>query len=194
MKPAILLSLALLLLFGCAGQQVSEKSQPQAANEVPPQPSAQPASGSGAENLENQTVVRPEPVSPPPDTSNLSFTREADDVMNTETELPGVPDFEFPATEEGRLVVHFFYSKYCVASQAILPEIDRLEASYPDVEFRRYDITTQNGTWAYVDFADGFNLSTEKRLVPQVLVNGTILTDRFNINSSLEGIITGFPG
>ncbi|MEW6035047.1 MAG: thioredoxin family protein [Candidatus Micrarchaeota archaeon] len=187
MKPAILLSLALLLLFGCAGQQVPEKSQPQAADEAP----VPPESGSGAGS---ETALQAEPALPLPDTSNLSFTREADDVMNTNTELPGVPDFEFPLTDDGKLVVHYFYSPYCVASKAIGPEIDRLEATYPGVEFRRYDIATQNGTWAYLDFADTFNLSKEKRLVPQVLVNGTILTDRFNINGSLEGIITGFPG
>jgi hypothetical protein len=55
-----------------------------------------------------------------------------------------------------------------------------------------YDLANTSGSEAYGDFAAQHNLSDTQMLVPQVLVNGTILTDRFNINKSLEGIIKAY--
>jgi len=91
-------------------------------------------------------------------------------------------------------MVHYFYSPGCIASKAISPEIDRLEESYPGVVFLRHDLATINGSYAYKEFAVEYNLSPHKQLVPQVLVDGTVITDRFNINESLEGIILSFTG
>jgi len=87
-------------------------------------------------------------------------------------------------------MVYFFYSPGCSACKAIIPEIDGLEASYPDALFLRYDLSTRNGSEAYKQFAQQHNLSSDRMYVPQVLVNGTIITDRFNINQSLEAIIS----
>jgi thiol-disulfide isomerase/thioredoxin len=113
--------------------------------------------------------------------------------MNTETKIAEPPHFDFTnmTAEDGKPIVRYFYSRYCSACKALRPEIDRLEAQYSGVEWREYDIVDQNGTQAYRAFADQYNLTQKQRLVPAVLVNRTIITDRFNINSSLEGILKG---
>lgn len=142
-----------------------------------------------------QTVEEPVPEAEQtyqpelPDTSKLVFTREQ--LLNY-TPGPGVPSFNFSNITDyrGRLIVYYFYSSGCIASKAITPVIDQLEIEYPEAVFLRYNISTANGTWAYKAFTDQYNLSKDQRLVPQVLVNGTIITDRFNINESLEGIIS----
>lgn len=157
----------LILLAGCASQ-----------NAPPPAPPAQ------------QHVETPpeKPVSTP----NLSFSREpAGEVITPETKFPEVPAFNFSkkTADDGRLIVYYFKSSGCIACRELQPEMDKLQSKYPGVDWHTYDILTQNGTWAYQAFAQEYNLSTDKRLVPQVLVNGTIITDRFNINQSLEGLL-----
>ncbi len=177
MKSAIAIPVIFIivasLFVGCAGQQ------------------SEAGAGQMQEASLSNSTTEEEPASAPPNTTNLSFGRDVSDVMNTDTELFQRPEFDFsPAmTEDGRPIVYYFYTPYCEACKALRPEIDRLESRYPDVEWLEFDITTQNGTWAYQDFATQLNLSQQERLVPQVLVNGTVITDRFNINRSLEGII-----
>jgi thiol-disulfide isomerase/thioredoxin len=166
----------ILLLLGCAAKS--------------------PATGANttADASPSEPQVQPEQTPSLPSTLNLSFSRNASDVMNTDTK-PFVPprfDFTNTTTPDGRLIVNYFYSTYCSACKALRPDMTRLEERYGDVEWREFDITTQNGTWAYQQFANESNLSQSQRLVPQVLVNGTIITDRFGINGSLEGIISAF--
>lgn len=164
-----LLSLAFvaLLLLGCTAQQKTEVT-PGTQTEKPPE------------------IPEPAKIN----TANLTVAREPSNVLMADTKFPEPPKFEFPDTNAaGKPVVYYFFSPHCEASIAIRPEIDRLEAKYSGMEWKEFDITTQNGTIAYVQFAEQHNLSTEKRLVPQVLVNGTIITDRFNINESLEGVL-----
>lgn len=165
MKPlAMLLMMAILL--GCTAQTTAEEPVP-----------------------DTEQPYHPEL----PDTSLISFTREP---FQNYTPGPGVPSFDFSnkTDAEGRLIVYYFYSPGCVASKAITPEIDRLEEGYPNVVFLRYDLATVNGSYAYKEFAAEYNLSPDKQLVPQVLVDGTIITDRFNINQSLEDTIISFTG
>jgi hypothetical protein len=125
---------------------------------------------------------------------SLNITREIrDGIMTTDTVFPELPSYDFNrTTQDGKLVVYYFYLPHCVASQALRPEMDRLEAGYDGVLWVEYDITTQNGSKAYQDFAGMYNLSVKERLVPQVLVNGTVITDRFNINSTLGSLIGNF--
>jgi thiol-disulfide isomerase/thioredoxin len=127
-------------------------------------------------------------------TSGLSFGRNASGVLNTDVVFTERQKYEFSnaTTQDGRLIVYYFYSSACPASKALRPEIDRLEGMYDTVEWLEYDIVPQGGMWAYQDFAAQYNLSREQRLVPQVLVNGTIITDRFNINKSLEEVLASF--
>jgi thiol-disulfide isomerase/thioredoxin len=112
-------------------------------------------------------------------------------VTTTDTVYPVLPEYDFSniTNEGGGLIVYYFYSPNCIASQAINPTIRRVESNYSEIELRRYDLTTQNGSIAYVQFAEQHNLNSSQRLVPQVLVNGTIITDRFNIEDRLEDTI-----
>jgi thiol-disulfide isomerase/thioredoxin len=153
-----------------------------------------PVEGTPGNAHQPEPTANSDSAPPPPSTANLSFSRDASDVMNTETKPFTPPRFDFTnvTTSDDRLIVNYFYSKYCSACQALRPEIDRLEGEYAKVEWREYDITTQNGTYAYQQYANEAGLNQSQRLVPQVLVNGTVITDRFNINSSLEGIIAAF--
>jgi thiol-disulfide isomerase/thioredoxin len=179
MRLAIVFAIA-ILLFGCTGQG--------------------PATGTdGAGNGQAQGGLAPEVViqepSPPlPNTANLSYSRDVSDVLNTDSKNIENPNFDFSniTDTEGRLIVHFFYLPKCSACLGIKPEIDRLESAYPDTVFKRYDLTTPNGSVAYNTFANQLNLSKSQRYVPQVLVNGTVITDRFNINSTLETIVKGY--
>jgi thiol-disulfide isomerase/thioredoxin len=175
MKSYAYLILAFVLLFGCAARP-AEAAENQAYEK------AEAAEADVAEEMRELN------------TANLSFERDTSGVMDTNTTLPGRPEYDFSnvTTDEGKLIVYFFYSPYCVASKAIRPEIDRMESEYPDVLWMEYDISTPNGTYAYLDFAEQHNLSRQQRLVPQVLVNGTVITDRFNINKSLEGMLISF--
>lgn len=170
--------LAVLLLAGCIGSGLDPTAAKiQASND----------SGSAKNaKLEEETHY--------PNTSGMSFYRDAGDVINTYTKLFEPPKFEFSntTTHDGKLIVYYFFSPTCPACKALQPEVDRLKAKYGNIEWVEYDITTENGAYAYQAFAVQHNLSSTQRLVPQILVNGTIITDRFNINKSIEGIISSF--
>lgn len=176
MKAAIPTIVTLLLLLGCASQGTD--------NAVVGAPES------------NASTPETQPVQPPVNTSGLSFGRDAGGVMDADTNFtePERPHFDFSAITngDGKLIVYYFYSPKCAACKALAPEMERMEAEHSEAEFMRYDLSTKNGSYAYQDFAAQHNLSTQQMLVPQALVNGTILTDRFNINNSLGGIISGF--
>lgn len=165
--------LVAILLSACVSQEAPEPASPV------------------AEQKEEAEIVQDKV-----DTSNLTVAPTETDVLTADTVFPEPPVFDFTnkTTTDGRLIVYYFKSTGCIASKELQPEIDRLQAEYPEIEWHTYDIITQNGTLAYNQFAEMHNLSTEKRLVPQALVNGTIITDRFNINETLEGVIAGFEG
>ncbi|MBU0527551.1 thioredoxin family protein [Candidatus Micrarchaeota archaeon] len=112
------------------------------------------------------------------------------DVMNSDTVFPEEPFFEFnKTTENGSMIVYFFHSPGCSACRETYQTIADLEEKYPDIVFINYSLASANGSKAYVQFAEKYNLSTSKQLVPQVLVNDTIITDRFNIEDMLEEIL-----
>ena len=163
----IVLLLTALLFLGCVAPQ-----EPKTGTETP-----QPE--------ENTRTVS---------TNELSFSRESPTVIAADTVFPEIKHYDFsgPVTEEGNLIVYYFYSNNCIASQELAPEIERLEKAYPETVFQKHNLATLNGSMAYRDFAEQYNLSYEQQLVPQVLVNGTIITDRFSINDSLEDIIISY--
>lgn len=173
----IVLTLAAILLFGCVSQHTTDNASTGSA-----------IAGSQAGQQDRQWADQP-----PVNTSGLYFERNASDVMNTNTTFPETQnitfDFSNITTPDGRLIVYYFYSSGCSACKALRPEIDRLEAGYPDVLWLEYDIAHENGSIAYKQFAAQHNLSMQQKYVPQVLVDGIIITDRFNINKSLEATI-----
>ncbi len=191
MRYLAALSLALILLLGCTGQapQGANNTTQQPAPQTPPQPAPQPSGGGYGYAPAVQNTTQNVSLTPPDNASNSTPP-----VMNTSFVPPKMPSYNFTniTTSDGRLIVYYFFSPRCVASVAIRPVISSLEAKYTDVDWQEYDITTQNGTLAYIEFANENNLSAKQRLVPQVLVDGKIITDRFHINDSLEGAILNF--
>lgn len=134
----------------------------------------------------NTTAVAappPQEVLPPPENNTT-------EVMNSETVFPPEPVFDFNYTDEnGTLRVFFFHSPGCSACQDSYPIMRDYEKEFPGVIFINYSLATENGSKAYVKFAELHNLSTQKQMVPQVLVNGTIITDRFNIEEELGPLL-----
>lgn len=109
-------------------------------------------------------------------------------VMNSETVFPTLPKYNFDniTNESGDYIIYYFYLPKCAACIANRPKIDELEQKYPMFEWREYDLSTQNGTFAYFDFAQKFNKSKTEITVPQILVNNTIFENRINIDEKLE--------
>jgi len=162
----ILMLLATLLLLGCVAQQEKTFEDP----------------------VETGTITKKF------NTNDFSFSRENTSVVTAETVFPEIQHYNFSnvSTEDGNLIVYYFYSTNCVASHALAPEMARLEKEYENTLFLRHNLATPNGSRAYRDFSEQYNLSKDQMLVPQVLVNGTIITDRFNINKSLEDLLIAY--
>lgn len=114
------------------------------------------------------------------------------EVMTADMEFPKKTIYEFKKIENGSLVVYFFHSERCIACQETYPIIESLQNKYPNVIFIKYSIRTGSGSSAYKQFADSNNLSNDMRLVPQIYVNGSIITDRFNIEKKLEKILSDY--
>ncbi len=117
------------------------------------------------------------------------------DLFTSETPLPKMPTFNFTnvTSPEGKLMVYYFYSSACGACRAIQPEIIALSVKYnKTTEWQFYDLTIVNGTLGYVAYADWKGLNNSQRMIPQVMVNGTLITDRFNIHEKLEPMLANF--
>lgn len=126
---------------------------------------------------QNSTHIKPTP---------LSFSRNTSNVLNSQTQFPTTPHFDFDKNSSGSLIVTYFYSPNCTGHLSAKTTIERLRARYDMFDWREYDITTQNGTLAYIQFAKQYNQSKDFRLVPQVLVAREMFSDSQNINQKLE--------
>jgi len=167
---------ALILLLGCLGSQPREAARPEL-------PSPEQVQVSPPEPLP-EMVVQPEaPV------ENTTFEEPV-------SEPPPEPAYDFNQShnDSGALIIDIFHSKGCSACKAIMPEIDYWMSVCQGVDWRIYDIATHDGTEAYLDFAEGKNLSLDKRYVPQALVNGSIITNRFRINETLPQVLLASGG
>lgn len=153
-----------ILIFGCVGPNQKQK---------------------------NSTEIEHQKINQNKTTSGTNITinnTNSNQVMNSETIFPQIPtyDFENITNESGNYIIHYFYLPKCAACIANRPKIDELEKEYKMFEWREYDLSTQNGTFAYFDFADKFNKSKVEITVPQVLVNNTVFENRINIGEKLE--------
>jgi len=192
--PAAFIFLS-IIFFGCFGTGTKSEVGVNGAGVNGAGVSGVGTSGTEASGPVNNTTVAPQQSSPAQHiTINLTLGRSPSKVMNTDTVFPKALEYDFSnrTTADGRLIVYFFYSPYCSASKAIRPEIDKLEQRYQNVSWNEYDITTANGSVAYSNFASQKNLGAKERFVPQVLVDGRVITDRFNINNTLEDVIQNF--
>jgi len=193
MKRVLAFIVIAVLLFGCASQQDgADKGQVQngSTQTIPGALDKSPGTQnpeSGTLNLSNAT--QNSSVIPLP---KLNTTG----VMMADFVPPEKPAFDFVNTTapDGRLVVSFFYLPRCSACLAIRPEIDKLKAKYPAALWNEYDISNQSGRWAYDAFVAQRNVSLDKQYVPQVLVDGVIITTWMDINATLEGNLTAYYG
>jgi thiol-disulfide isomerase/thioredoxin len=181
MRTFIVLAFMSMVMLGCVANTSQQNTTNQHMNQTD--------SSSG-----NKPVQVPQIQANQTNKTNLSLniTRQINgSVLTTDTVFPAQPHYDFrnTTTPDGRLIVYFFYSPHCSACQAIIPVIDNLETKFSSVEWLEYDITTQNGTLAYQEYAREKNLSQKQEYIPQVLVNGTIITDRFNINDTLGSLL-----
>ncbi|MDD5339690.1 MAG: hypothetical protein PHV13_00390 [Candidatus ainarchaeum sp.] len=176
MKALVAVALAVVLLFGCAQKETDKPGN------ITTEAVVNNASGSAMQGQAGNGTIAPVP------------TMDTTGVMMADYTPPEMPHFDFAnvTTPNGTLIVYYFHSSKCSACNALQPEIDRLRAGHTDVLWLDYDIATPNGRHAYEDFAAQRNLNTSERMVPQVLVNGSVITDRFKINATLEGIILGY--
>jgi thiol-disulfide isomerase/thioredoxin len=175
--PAIALLLVIVLALGCA-----QSGQPSAAAQ------AAPGAGNGTLKTGNQ----PAEPEPPMHIKETNISREIrGDIMTTDTKFPERPHFDFINTTNasGSWIVYYFYSPRCGACVAFKPEYERIKAEFDNFEWREIDITNANGSLAYDDYVAQWNLSPKQMYTPQVLVNGTIITDRFNISATLPSLL-----
>ena len=196
---ALIAVMILLLGFGCLDQQ-NPANQTTADQTIPnqsaPNQTTTDNTGSGSDSGSVIGEEQNGQTQPYVNTSGIYFERNVSDVMNANTTFPEPEnityDFSNMTTEDGRLIVYYFHSSACSACKALRPDIDRLEAKYPDVLWLEYDLVDDEGHNAYNQFAAQRNLTTQQMYVPQVLVDDTVITDIFNINQSLEGLIKNF--
>lgn len=137
--------------------------------------------------IENRII---EPANGPANENKEQPKQGNDAVLTSETVFPEPEIFEFSRTINGSYVVYFFHSEGCSACRESYPTISELKNKHLEIIFINYSLATASGSRAYAKFADLNNLSRDKRLVPQVYVNGTIITDRFNIEEKLGQILS----
>lgn len=161
---SILLIISILML-GCLSQNTEKTPNLQTQNQSA---------------LQNKTAVQESKAE-----TKITNTNQ---VMNSETVFPTLPKYNFDniTNQSGNYIIYYFYLPKCTACIANRPKIDELEQKYPMFEWREYDLSTQNGTFAYFDFAQKFNKSKTEITVPQILVNNTIFENRINIEEKLE--------
>lgn len=180
MKSAIPILLVVLLL-GCVTAEAPADNGTKGIEKPEP-----------AQVIEESTITEEEPVTIE---ENNTMENTSADVMATDSVSPEMPIFDFnKTTENGTLIIYFFHSPGCSACKATYPFMDELKDDHPEVIFIGYSLAEVNGTMAYREFARLNNLSSKQQMVPQVYVNGIILTDRFNIEDNLEGILENFSG
>ncbi|MBN1170070.1 hypothetical protein JXA56_03520 [Candidatus Micrarchaeota archaeon] len=120
----------------------------------------------------------------------IEATRNEMQVLNSNTVFPEPEVFEFNKTINDSYVVYFFHSPKCSACQESYSIISELKDKYPEIIFINYSLATGSGNRAYIQFAELNNLSRDKRLVPQVYVNGSIITNRYNIGEKLGPLLS----
>jgi len=101
-----------------------------------------------------------------------------------------VYDFSETHTKDGKLIVYFFHSPTCNSCKAIYPEVERIAKQYwNQTEWIDFDLNVPDDKNRYFQFYRQFNVTPERSGTPTILVNGTVLWGRYEINDSLEGII-----
>jgi thiol-disulfide isomerase/thioredoxin len=153
-----------LMFFGCVGQQQPE----QAGNVSVPQ---EPAPAVTAKPVQQPSSVQ-QPVGttlPAPQGSPYDFTSRSDD---------------------GRLVIYYFYSSYdCKPCEDMKPLVDSLKAEYGNsTKWLEFDLQAPGQGDIYWSMASQRKLPNCLRKIPAALVNGsngTLVVGPIAMNKSL---------
>ena len=103
-------------------------------------------------------------------------------------------NFSVPANSKGQLIVYYFYSSVsCPNCPNTAIYVDGLKDEYsPFTEWRVFDVQKPDEGAVYWDLVECLNLTKCRCKVPFVYVNGTRLIGPYEINGSLEGILSNF--
>jgi len=202
MKSVVALVVAVFLLLGCTGgaseAKVTEANQSASSQAGSIQNQINTINGA----TQNTSANTEGPVSNQTQTTNGLFSnpiipppaQNTTGVMMADYTPPPMPQFDFSnrTAGDGNLIIYYFYLPHCSACLTIKPDMDRLKLEFPQVIWQEYDISTQIGRWAYDNFSAQTDLNSSELYVPQVLVNGVIITTWPTINDTLKGNISAF--
>jgi len=167
MKKSLVLMLALLLIAGCTSNN-SVGNPNESANGS--------TSNSTLENIANASLNSP-----------LNSTQNQTAELN-DSEY----DFSRVYSDNGKLIVYFFYSAGCNACKAIGPYVESMGKKYENqTEWRGFNIDIKSDREIYYQFYRKMSLNQSRAGVPIMLINNTILWGRYEINDSLEQVING---
>jgi thiol-disulfide isomerase/thioredoxin len=123
-------------------------------------------------------------------TNSSNSTKIPDPLSEQTNESSEAYNFSRIYTEDGRLIIYFFYLPSCPSCKAVASEVERIGKKYEkSTEWHGFNIQFQKERDSYQQFYKEFNLTSERSGVPTLLVNGTILWGQFEIRDNLEKII-----
>ncbi len=154
--------LAVMLLAGCTEQAQSPQQN-----------------STGAGTGTNGTVPQNQNPNPPAYYDNATGAADSSGI-----------DFHKEYSDDGKLMVYFFYSPSCPSCKAIRPFVESIGANYSNVtEWHGFDLTKKADRDEYFRFFKEFNLPQSRSGTPTILVANTVLWGRYEINDSLEKLI-----
>lgn len=169
MKKTLVLMLALLLIAGCTSNNDATHT-----NET----TNASASNSTIASTTNVTIA---------ENSSLDGAQNQSGTFNGSDY-----DFSRVHSDDGKLVVYFFYSANCNACKSIGPYVESIGKKYENqTEWRGFNIDIKSDREIYFQFYRKMSLNQSRAGVPIMLINNTILWGRYEINDSLENVING---
>jgi len=169
MKKTLVLMLAVLLIFGCTSNNEAAHT-----NET----TNASASNSTIASTTNVTIA---------ENSSLDSAQDQSASVNGSNY-----DFSKVYSDDGKIVVYFFYSANCNACKSIGPYVEGIGKKYENqTEWRGFNIDIKSDKEIYYQFYRKMSLNQSRAGVPIMLINNTILWGRYEINDSLEQVING---
>lgn len=123
-------------------------------------------------------------------TINKSLTQNNTTITNKTIVQNKVNNFSRTHTDDGKLIIYFFYLPTCPSCQAVSTHVETIGKKYEKkTKWEGYDINFDDAHAAYQQFYNEYNLTPNRSGVPTMLVNNTVLWGQFEIRDNLEKII-----
>ncbi|MEM3957391.1 MAG: cytochrome c biogenesis protein CcdA [Thermoproteota archaeon] len=92
--------------------------------------------------------------------------------------------------EQQAITVYYFVAEGCEHCARVEDYISRIKASYPDVVFKRFEISNNDTSIElFVALAEGFNITEESREVPAVFIGDKCLIGEEEVTKNLEKLM-----